>query len=281
VQAPQPSVEAVLWWFPDDTETLVAVPDPQPWLAHHVLPDASPTNVMLALTLASMRSLRSGQPFEALQGVTLRLAMHGARRFQTPPGDVGPDPGAAPRALQPYQGAQVFVFDAPLPEDVWALLNDYAGQRGHVAGVDVIRVDETLSGQTWRFWLAHPSPHVLVIATHDGFLAELLQRRADPEGPRAFNDETLWTLVASSSQPWAARQSPQGRVVLRAVPRGLRVHYLDANPEASAVLHQQWSQSRVVTEISPHSEGVLLELPTPLTPAAIVAIFETLGHRWR
>lgn len=169
-----------------------------------------------------------------------------------------------------YEGATVFVFDAPLGSRGSAVMSELkktAERVISVEGLEVAQMREKLENDIWTLYITIAQPDILIAATDRDYLAEVLRRRVKKEGSRALPD-TLpeWRWVNTDAPYWAlrhySRDHPEedpsspfvrgggagvfdaGAIGLAAYAaadgRTVVAHYLSRSDNAEAVAQEMW-----------------------------------------
>lgn len=197
------SIREVLWWLPEDTETVSVARGPFKVVQPGEPPeDMSPKDyiglVLSQMPLGGLGMAKDGAFLKLFIGRTVSFCVEGSRRFR------------APKSLgvMRFEGCSIVVLEQDLPERT-ALLNQMASQAKvfhNLGGHRVAEFEEKLEEDTWKFLLAMPAPNVLLCATNQGFLADVLNRMTH-RGARRALPETLpeWKHINTDAQLWAVR----------------------------------------------------------------------------
>ena len=189
-------IEELLWWLPSDTETVQVTQTPKNLRGplFNVMERAGgKTNIVSG-------DVAFGEPLvRHLNGTRVKATVDGARRFR-PPSGLG---------STIYEGAFIVRFETPLGEAGAPLIADLAERAVKVDrfdGLQIVEFREKLEKDVWTFWITLPTPDLLVIATHRGYLEELLRRRKTKVAPRAIPDHLPeWRWVDVTAPFWALR----------------------------------------------------------------------------
>jgi hypothetical protein len=198
-----PTPLQILGWLPPDTETLVVCKGPytlEPPPRDDEKAVALPLeNYLQGQSYAPLCCIHDGAYLKQLGGQEVALAVEGSRHFQP----------AQCLGLYPYEGCHILVFRRPLGPAGDALrkaLSRDAKGVEKLAGQEVFVFQEKLEEDLWTFFVAQPRPNVLLCATHDGYLKEVLQRMAGKTGKRAFPEDLAeWRHVDKGARFWAIR----------------------------------------------------------------------------
>jgi hypothetical protein len=202
------SVQEILWWLPEDTETISVVRGPFKVVAPaEPSEDMSATDfVELALHQAPLGYLgiiKDGAFLKHFIGRTVSLCVDGSRRFRAPTSLGG----------MRFEGCSIIMLEQDLPERT-ALLNQMASRAKvfhNIEGHRIAEFEEKLEEDTWRFLVAMPAPNVLLCATNQDFLAQVLNRMTH-RGARRGLPETLpeWKHINTEARFWAVRHYDAG-----------------------------------------------------------------------
>lgn len=154
------SIDDVLWWLPEDTETVYVVRGP-----FKVTPpiDEPPPSVPaleyadLALRtshLGILQTIDKGRFHAPLVGRSVLFCIQGSRRFR-PPTQLG---GML------YEGCDIIILQdglGPSRALLMRQLKSKARQVQSIAGQQVMVFEERLEDDTWKFFVALPAPNVL------------------------------------------------------------------------------------------------------------------------
>ena len=197
------SVQEILWWLPEDTETVSIGRGPfkvvKPGKPSE---DISPTDYvgyfLSQSHLGGLGITKDGAFMKHFIGRTVSFCVEGSRRFRAPTSLGG----------MRFEGCSIIVLEQDLPERT-ALLNQMASQAKafhNIAGHRVAEFEERLEEDTWKFLFAMPAPNVLLCATNQEFLADVLNRMTH-RGARRVLPETLreWKHINTEAQFWAVR----------------------------------------------------------------------------
>lgn len=183
-------VEEVLWWLPEDTETLVVY--------------RKPTSLRSLIPLGEGLQDEGG-PME-IEGLAGRLGertvaclVEGARRFRAPHG----------LGLMPFEGAWVLVFEGDVEEPVARAAREVGAARETIGGRELFTLPLSFSEageDDVTAYVATPRPDTLVVATDRGYVVDLLRRSAARAGRRAFPEGLPeWEGLDATAPLWAIR----------------------------------------------------------------------------
>ena len=199
------SVDDVIWWLPEDTQTLSVVRGPYkttPPISE--LPERISAIEQVALVLrmapfGSFQMINEGSFYKLLVGRTVLFGVEASRKFRAPE-DLG---GML------YEGCDIVVFQeglGPARDELLKQMASQAKQVQTIAGQEVMSFEETLEHDLWEFFICIPSPDVLLCATNKDFLAQVLTRMHKRGQTRALPDNLReWKLVDTTARFWALR----------------------------------------------------------------------------
>jgi hypothetical protein len=192
-------VERVLWWLPEDAQTVFVMQRPFP------IPQSLeyPLHLEMGLALwatAPLLALSETEPRyrEQVVGQTVLLAVLGNKRFREPPSGEG---------IGPYEGCFVLLFDEtfrPAGDALMAALETEAKQKLRIDNLDVLLLEEP----TFQFitFFARPENNVLVVANCRSVLEDVLGRMKQRGKHRALPGRLPeWKHVDTSAAFWALR----------------------------------------------------------------------------
>ncbi|HSE36309.1 MAG TPA: hypothetical protein VLG74_03335 [Blastocatellia bacterium] len=168
-------MKEVLWWLPEDTEAVSVVRGPFKAAVPLLEPPENMTAIEyvdLALqhsSLGVLQTIKRGQFYEPLVGRSVLFCVDGSRRFR-PPTSLG---GML------YEGCHIIVFQRGLGPPRDSLIRRMASSAKRVqsiAGQQVMTFEERLDEDTWEILVAFPAPEVLLCATNQTFLTQVLNR---------------------------------------------------------------------------------------------------------
>ncbi len=231
----QPCWEQLLWWLPEDTETIIVAPQqfqvhtsklesnapkdlPNAMIADPAKPadDPAKTNPMMGANAPTkleeiVQGLVSGGIIGGDKGINLDLsglkiqcAVEGSRCF-TPPKKFG---------MMLYHGCQILKFDAAANASVQKAFEDCLAKAenrkvilGQKVAINTVKsVNQNIVQDDWTYYVCQPTQGVLLVATHQGYLEETLKRIQAKPNQRAL-PATLpeWKHVDTKARVWAIR----------------------------------------------------------------------------
>jgi hypothetical protein len=199
---PPALVEEILGWLPADTQTVTVLNGPvEVSLPREVEPAAEegPAHVIDWMLRFALLGPMGEAHRRHLLGLPVTLAVEGSRRFR------------APRrlGLMPYEGCHVVLFQnalGPVGDALLASLASEGARETTIEGHRVMEREEQWEDDRWRILVAHPRPRVLLIATHEGYLREVLGRM-DRTGLAQALPPSLpeWGYLDTGARLWAVR----------------------------------------------------------------------------
>jgi hypothetical protein len=198
---PPPSLREVLGWLSPRTETI--------FVARGPFTLEKPTDSEYDARLPFLRTLQylsmggpsggKGTWAKLLAGQTVLRAVEGSRRFRKPCGF----------GMMPYDGCHIIVFRedlGPLSGKLRKALAADSQRITRVAGEVVYVFEEKLEKDWWTTHVALPQQNVLLCATDETSLEEVLQRRRERAAPRFLDDRFAgWERLSEQAPVWAMR----------------------------------------------------------------------------
>lgn len=252
-----PILKRVLWWFPEDTQTVIVARDIPIAPLRRAIPRQL-TDQLRRHALATLDGIGNGGYTRLLSGQVIAASIEGSRRFRAPKG----------LGDMRYEGCQILVFKdtlGPLAASLWSRLLEDASKTTEIMGNRVAILVEKLEEDVWTFYLTLPSPDTLIVATDEEFLREVLSRREQRGTTRALPEGLPeWKHIDVHSRFWAVRHydasdaaldptSPLREQAAANVPdsqatglafscpgRQATVTYLSSNPRASEIVKRLW-----------------------------------------
>jgi len=196
---PRP-VTQVLEWLPPDTETVFVARGPMEIISDDRQAETQEfESYMESLPSSLYRVVDKGRVADQLIDLEVTTAVEGSRHFRASKG----------LGLMPYEGCQILVFHekshAKLSDAMKALFED-APRTFELAGRRVAVFEEKLEDDIWTTYLTMPRTGVLLFATHEGYLRDMLKRMEGKREKRAFpRDLPEWKHVDTNAKFWALR----------------------------------------------------------------------------
>ncbi len=220
-----PLVEHMLSWFPADTETLIGVTGPLP-IPKAVLDGNDGSQEVVRDTFRQYFLLSILRLENEFKDVPVAAGIEGSRTFR-PPNGLG---------MATYQGAAIAAFTGDITDQTAAFLqksSSTAVRSEQIEGQTVEVFQDKVEENILTTYVVFPKPDVVVVATDESYLREVLARINGKQGERALPD-TLpeWMHVDTSAAFWALRHFPKTETAQRSLlPSACRVgHSTDEKP---------------------------------------------------
>jgi hypothetical protein len=259
------TLKMMLWWLPENTETVVVTRDP--FKLSRIDPDSPSVELRQYFQYEPMGYLppKKEKFYDQFLGQTVLLAIDGSRHFR------------APKNLGSmlYEGCQIIQFQEGFDaskEALVKLLKADAKEVREIAGQQVFVFEERLENDLWHFYIALPQKNLYLCATDEKFLQETLSRmqkkavkRALPEQLPEWNyvnmQAPFWGLrhferlnvLHDPSSPFAGKgiqfNAPDQQAIGLAYTydpnqdKDIKLHYLTGNNAMSNQLQKYWSPS--------------------------------------
>jgi len=300
------NIDTVLWWLPEDTETIFAARGPFKLTPQdpRLRPARSLQNILQTTNLSVLAGSDESRRFKQAVGRTVLLAIEGSRHFR-PPSSLG---------STLFEGCEIIEFkDEPgrNAETLKKLLGKLAKRKETLNGVEVLVYEEMLEQDLWTEFVASPRPNLFLAATNENYLKEVLNRMSHQAETRALPESLPeWKYVDRSAPYWAVRHLDlkgashdpmpfggyQGGNAVDEQALGVAfsysadagkaptITYLSANPEASRITREQWSvpSEGLNPDVLEDSPGVVL-IKVPVKDekalgAFLLEYFALFGH---
>jgi len=199
--------DRMLTWFPTDTETLLVANGPfvmsdfhlrKETYADHEVTSEELEKLFDGLTLR-LFFLKDGLLEKHLHGKRVSFALEASRHFR-PPADLGE---------LPFEGCAVAVFEDALDDRRDAFMKEAARIALRIDEIDGQKVaifEETFQQDTWKSFIVFPQKNVVLAASNEQFLREMLSRMRNPKGERALpTNLPEWKQVNTRAQFWGVR----------------------------------------------------------------------------
>jgi hypothetical protein len=134
-----------------------------------------------------------------LASETVRLAVEGSRHFRSP----------THLGLMLYEGCEIAVFTRDLNNQRDSFMKTVRDSGTHIVQIEGATVAEFKVGiedDTWTVMVAFPMPRVVLVATDETYLREVLRRMRGARGTRALPASLPeWKYVRTNSSVWGLR----------------------------------------------------------------------------
>lgn len=151
-----------------------------------------------------LENIQGGTYVKMLSGQKVTLVVEGSRRFRPAKG----------LGLWPYEGCNILVFGQDLGatrEMLKKAMAANATKTQQILGNDVYSFQEKVEDDLWRFFISLPKPNIIICATDQAYMEELLRRMQKRAATRAFPaDLTEWKHLDTSVRFWAVRHFGMG-----------------------------------------------------------------------
>jgi hypothetical protein len=203
---PSISVDQALFWLPPNTETLLVAQGP-----FEVAPvepgdprqgESPPMERMLQLfACGPSANAERSTLLKSLKDLKIAFVMEGARGFRSPKG----------LGLMPYEGCHIMVFKDDLKtaqDDFVKALKAANAEEKQIVGQKTFVIKSKLENDQWTFYFTMPKPNIILAATDQAYLEDVLKRIAMKEKPadRALPDSLPeWKHVNRKAGFWGIR----------------------------------------------------------------------------
>lgn len=196
-QAYREQIKQLISWLPKDTESLVVGKASE----EGDVEAGTFEPRMFSGSQGALHVLREGKFRKGLADHPTIAALQASCRFR--------NPGVDRSAVQ-YDGCQLVLFEKNIQPAADKLLETMAadadGER-EISGRRVLHFKEEWHRQKWEFFVAFPTPRVLVVATEEKYLRDLIERIDRKENDAGlFVDEPLASALPLDAIYWGARQ---------------------------------------------------------------------------
>jgi len=134
-----------------------------------------------------------------LHGKKVLFALEASRRFRSPAG----------LGELPFEGCAVAIFRDDLDEQRDAFMKEAAQKAVRIVEIEGQKVavfEEPSEQDIWTSYIAFPQKGVVLVATNEQFLKEMLSRMRNPQGERALPTSLPeWKYVNTRAQFWGVR----------------------------------------------------------------------------
>jgi hypothetical protein len=205
------TIDQALLWLPANTETILVAQGPfeiqAPKPPDPKNPESPPFDKLLQLfACGPVTHLEQGSFLKSLNGLTVALVLEGARGFRSPKG----------LGLMHYDGCHIMVFKDDLKtagDDFTKALKASKAEEKQIGGHKTLLIQSKMEDDQWKFYFTIPKPNVILAATDQNYLEEVLKRMGMKEKPndRAL-PETLpeWKHVDRKAKLWGLRHYDKG-----------------------------------------------------------------------
>ncbi|MBI3652648.1 MAG: hypothetical protein HY231_16625 [Acidobacteria bacterium] len=190
------SVNELLWWLPVDTETVMVAKGPI------TIASSEPEKFIdftQRIAYGSIDWVNKGDLKRQLEGKKILLSLEGCRKFRSPKS----------LGSSPYEGCQIIIFDNDFSTARNSIIHSLEVSAKAVLKIGEFKVsvfEEKLESDIWEFYLVSPKSDILLLATDQSYLTEVLNRMKGKKEIRALPDSLKeWKYVDTNAQYWAIR----------------------------------------------------------------------------
>lgn len=186
----------ILNWLPTNSETLVVANGPFVLRAPNVEDDE-----MSFLDVTRLLLCRVPEPIcRKLDGQRVRIALEASRRYAWPRAGLG--------AME-YEGCLIIEFDESARAAVNQAVGDFiqaTEKKKKINGTVIASIDLNEDSKGWTYYVALPRMNLLVCASHQDLLSQVLERMNGGYANRAFPESIPeWEHVDRNAPLWAIR----------------------------------------------------------------------------
>ncbi len=209
ISAVQLSVEAkqVLSWLPADTETLLTASGPfhlpnfqvqREDYTDHKTQAQDLRQAFQGLTVG-LFAFGNGGLGKQLEGKKILFAAEGSRAFRSP-NELGE---------MPYEGCAIVIFADDLGEIQETFMKTVGKSALRIEDIESHKVavfQEKMEQDIWTMLVVFPAKNIVVVATNQNYLSEVLVRMRTPGITRAFPESLEeWKYVDTQAEFWGMR----------------------------------------------------------------------------
>ncbi len=188
----------ILKWLPVDTETLVVANGPfeLPVPQNEIQPFVELTR---SLSYSLVTQIHGGRLAKQLQGTKVLIAVEASRRFISPKS----------LGMMPFEGCQILKFDDSDHDVVQAAIEscfERASKTVQIGDTKTAVLERELGNDEWSLLVAQPQRGVLICATNQSFLEQIIERMKRENPDRALPDNLpIWGHVNFDASVWGMR----------------------------------------------------------------------------
>jgi hypothetical protein len=188
----------IMNWLPDDSETLVVASGPFEF--PRKLNEGRPfLESARSLSFGLVTQVHEGLLAKQLQGKKVLIAVEASRRF-TPPKGLG---------MMPFEGCQILKFDDTAHDVLQTAIEtclEKAPKTVQLGDTKAAVFAEKWESDEWSLLVAQPQRGVLLCATNQKFLEQMLERMKRQNLDRAFPDSLPeWQHLNLDASVWGMR----------------------------------------------------------------------------
>lgn len=198
------SIDEVLWWLPENTETVSVVRGPfkVPRISAApatATPNEEVASALMGINLGLLNSVHRGTLYKSIVESNVKVSVSGSRKFQSPTGLGG----------MLFEGCDITVFDAgmvPSRSIMISRMTPLAKRVLTIEGHRILMFEQRMEEDVWKIYVAFPAPNVLLCGTNVDFLTQVLKRMHQKGDERALpEDLPEWKQVNTDARFWSVR----------------------------------------------------------------------------
>lgn len=300
------TLEDILWWLPENTETIIVAKGPFTIIDSDTNESNDLKHALEQVSYGPLSIIQQGKLLKPILGQTLLFSVEGSRKFR-PPADLG---------SMKYEGCHVLVFGqdfAGARNSFIKVLETQAKEVQKIAGHQVMVFEQKLERELWKIFVVSPKPDVVLCATDQSFLSDVLNRMESRGKSRALPESLPeWKQVETTARFWAVRHydkenatrdttspllgkqaaanAPDKQAIgitLTYNPNGnneAKIKYLSANAEAAKIANKYWNPGayKLNPKISRSELGIVEIVVNPdrqdVFPIFLLLLLAAFGH---
>ena len=201
---PVDSINEVLWWLPEDTETVSVSRGPfkAPQVSEpsaNISPNEYVDYALTAFNFTLFHTIRDGRFYKSIVGGAVKFCVEGSRKFREPTSLGG----------MLFEGCDITVLESgtvPSRSARISQMTQVANRVQTIAGQRVMMFEEKMEQDVWKIYVAVPTSNVLLCATNLDFITQVLIRMHHREDKRALpEDLPEWKEINTDAKFWAVR----------------------------------------------------------------------------
>ena len=195
--APLGTLERILWWLPENTETLSVVKGPFTIIDSGTNKTNDLKHTLEQMSYGTLSVIQQGKLLKPIFGQTVLLSVAGSRKFR-PPVNLG---------SMRYEGCDILIFGqgfTVVRDSFIKLLETQATEVQKIGEYQVMMFEQKIEDDIWKVFIVSPKPNLVLCATDQSFLTDVLNRMESKAKSRAFPKNLLeWKQVDTTAQFWA------------------------------------------------------------------------------
>jgi hypothetical protein len=245
-----------LWWLPGDTETLTVA---RSFKLEKIEESSEFTGISLGNLLRTefFVDLDESVDIASVEGRRVSIALKGQRNFDT----------VSSFGSLRSESCAIVCFEEDLGaawEKLEASLGANAPNVRRIQGQTVFQLPSTTAMEPWvkpkpwqGLFVARPTPRVLLIATSNKYLEEVLRRMSAKPRERALPPELPeWKHVDRAAAMWTIRHIPKAAprtyfdgLTIAWRPGKISIAYIEIKPEAENAIRRAWDPLQSVKRL--------------------------------